>query len=648
MDDLRPDPDQLLREISKPVETGKGKLKIFLGYCPGVGKTFQMLQEAAAWKKTANKVIIGIVETHGRSETEALLAGFEMLPKRKIEYSGILLEELDIDALLKCHPELAIIDEMAHSNAPGSRNAKRYQDISELLNAGIDVFTTLNIQHIESLCDVVKQITGVNVNENVPDSMIEQAAEIELVDLTPEKLRERLNEGKVYFPQQAQQAMLQFFREGNLLALRELSLDFTARQVNADVREYMENFMVAGPLAVGSRLLVGISSSPTSEKLIRLTRRMAVDLNAEWFAVNVASPQQLEMKQSDRFRLQKNLRLVEELGGIPVLLTGTDFADEMLQFARKRNVTLIVTGPSGRNRIERFFRGAILKKLIRNSGDINILIAGIPEFKKKREETYQYRRLGAMPFFLSMGAVAVTVLIGLFLRPVLDPFNIGMILLIPAVGSGVLWGVRIGLFASLLSVGALDFLFIQPYLTFQVTDLRYLPGFLIFVLVALVTGFLARSIRMDADNSTHRERFIYSLYSFTKSMMAAKGLEDVLNIAVQNISEAFECDTVVLIPDATGALEVMASSRKGLSLSQSEIAVGTWSFRNGQPAGRNTETLSSSHWFFLPFQVKEKSSGVIGIKNGNRDYLLLPEQDQLFRSFTSVIALAVVKHEAER
>ena len=384
MAEKRPDPNELLAQIKQEEEDvaelkkkgDRGKLKIFLGYCAGVGKTYRMLQEAAANKISKVDVVIAIVETHKRSETEALVSGLEIIPRKAIEYSGLALEEMDTDAVLSRRPALALVDELAHSNVPGSRHLKRYQDVEELLNAGIDVFTTLNIQHIESMVDIVQQISGIKVAETVPDRIITLADQVELVDLTPEKLLERLREGKVYIPKKAEQAMHRFFKIGNLLALRELSLHYTARQVDDDVREHMKKNAISGPWPVGSRVLVSISASSTSERLLRFTHRMAQDLDAEWFAAYVSSPQQVDLGEKARLQLDKNIRLAEDLGARVVQLKGVAVADEILAFARSRNVTLIVAGSSRRSHAEQILKGSIINELVKKSGSISVLITG--------------------------------------------------------------------------------------------------------------------------------------------------------------------------------------------------------------------------------------------------------------------------------
>jgi two-component system sensor histidine kinase KdpD len=589
-------------------------------------------------------VAIGIVMTHGRKETEALIAGLEVIPMKKVEYTGLELEEMDIDAVLARRPAIALIDELAHTNVPGSRHAKRYQDIEELLNAGVDVFTTLNIQHIESLVDVVQQASGVKVSETVPDSTLELADEVELVDLTPEKLIERMKEGKVYIPKKAEQAMRQFFKKGNLLALRELSLHYTAKHVDEDIRTYIKKNAVSGPFPVGARLLVSVSASVSSERLIRFTHRMAQDLDAEWFAVYVESPQQLQTGGKARLQLDKNMRLAEDLGASVVILKGSKVADEILSFAKEKNVTLIVAGPSKRTFFDRIFKGSILSKLIDGKEPVNILIARDNIYGEKNEaKQYEFRKRDYRAFLMSLVAVMATVGAGMLLRSKLEAINIGMLLLLPSIASGIFWGIRVGLFASLVSVAAFDFFFVAPYLTFRVSDLRYLPSFIVFILVAVVTSYFAKSMRQEAEGSRHRERFVYSLYSFTRTIMALEGLDNIFERAVKSISEAFETDVVIFMPDTEGKLLVKARDKDDILLSESEKAVAAWVYNNGKPAGKSTNTLSSAAWYYLPLKIQDKTIGVAGIKAAAGAEFLTAEQDQLFESFAGIVALAANK-----
>lgn len=654
MEDKRPDPNELLAQIRQEEEdisdlkkkSGRGKLKIYLGYCAGVGKTYHMLQEAAANKNNGDDVAIAIVETHKRAETEALISGLEIIPRKTIEYSGLTLEEMDIDAVLKRKPALALVDELAHSNVPGSRHLKRYQDVEELLIAGIDVFTTLNIQHLESMVDIVQQVTGVKVTETVPDKVLELADEVELVDLTPEKLLERLKEGKVYIPKKAEQAMHRFFKKGNLLALRELSLHYTARHVDEDVREHMQKHAIPGPWPVGSRLLVSISSSPTSERLLRFTHRMAQELDAEWFAAYVASPQQVDLNEKARTQLDKNIRLAEELGARVIQLKGIAVADEILNFARSKNVTLIIAGSSRRSKTDQILKGSIITELVKKSGSISVLITGEDQAAVTATgKIFPAMNRNYWAYLYSALAIAITTWIGLLLRPSIEPINIGMLLLLPAIGSGVVWGIRVGLFASITAVCVFDFFFVTPYYTMRVTDLKYLPSFIVFVFVAVFISFLAKSIKQETERSGHRERFVYALYSFSRDIIAAGNLAAILHQAARHIAEAFESNVSIFLPDNSGKLHLKARDREDITLSDTELAIAAWVFKNGQPAGHGTNTLTSTAWYYLPLKVQEKSVGVIGIKVIDQGNYLTQEQDQLFKSFASVVALAVVKEK---
>ncbi|MCK9583117.1 MAG: DUF4118 domain-containing protein [Endomicrobiales bacterium] len=648
MENKRSNPDEILKQIKQDDidfsnTSKKGVLKIFLGYCAGVGKTYRMLQEAAASKKNGVDVVIGIAETHGRKDTETLLIGLEIIQRKKIEYSGITLNELDIDAILNRHPALVLVDELAHTNAPTSRHSKRYQDVEELLNVGIDVYSTLNVQHIESLIDIVNQISGIKVAETVPDRILELAQEIELVDLTPEKLIERFNEGKVYVPKKAEQAMRQFFKKGNLLALRELSLHYTAKHVDEDVRTYMKKNAVSGPWPVGARLLVGISTSISSERLIRFTHRMAQDLDAQWFVVYVESRQQLKIDEKDRIQLDKNIRLAEGLGANVVILSGNNVSDEIINFAKEKNVTLIVAGPSKRTLFNRIFKGNVLSRLIYGNESISVLIARDSIHDKIEHKKHELRKTDYKSYMASFIAIALTVCVGMLLRPTLEAVNIAMLLLLPSIASGILGGIRVGLFASILSIAAFDFFFVPPYLTFQMSDLRFLPSFFVFILVSVVTSYFTKSVRQEAEGSRHRERFMYSLYLFARSIMTAEGLDNIFERAVKSISDAFESSVVIFLPDDAGKLKLKARDKDDIFLSETENAVAVWVYNNGQSAGRSTNTLSSTSWYYLPIKIQENTIGVVGIRTADKARFLTPEQDQLLESFVSVVALAIKK-----
>lgn len=648
MTDNRPKPEEFLRRIQEeeeennPLES-KGRLKIFLGFCAGVGKTYHMLEETRRVVKNGVNVLVGVVETHGRKETEALLEGLDVLPRKKIEYNGINLEEMDIDKILELKPQLVIVDELAHTNVPGSRHEKRYQDVEELVKAGIHVYTTLNIQHVESQVDIVQQISHVKIHETVPDGILELADEVELVDLTSEKLLERLHEGKVYIPEKAKQAMQKFFRKGNLLALRELSLRYTAKRVDEDVVSYKQRYEIKTPWSVCSRLLVGFSASPTSERLLRMTHRMASDMGAEWYAVYVESThQQLEISEKTRNQLDKNIRLAEELGAKVVSLSGTVIADEIINFAKEKNVTLIVAGLSHRSKIEEIFKGSVLNELTKKSGQIDVLVVGSDAPKKTTFEKLKVKKEDYRPYLISFLAVASIVVFGWSVRSWFEPMNIVMLLLLPVVISSIFWETRVGIFTALIAVCAFDFFIIPPYLTFRIDDVKYLPSFFVFIIISLIVSALAKGIRWQTESTRHRERFLSSLYSFSREIMNASNLDEILGKASTHISDAFQSNVVILLPDENNQLQV--SKKQGeIHFDEKEKAVALWVYKNGVNAGRNTQTLASANWHYLPLKAEDITFGVLGFTPTKQEGFLSPEQQRLLESFANIIAMYLKK-----
>ena len=598
-----------------------------------------MLEEARLAVKNGIDTVIGVVETHGRKETQVLLEGLSILPRKKIEYNSINLEEMDIDRILELKPKLVIVDELAHTNVPTSRHEKRYQDVEELVSAGINVFTTLNIQHVESQVDIVQQISHVKIHETVPDSILELADEVELVDLTSEKLLERLHEGKVYIPEKAKQAMQKFFRKGNLLALRELSLRYTAKRVDEDVLSYKHRHEIKTPWSVCSRLLVGFSSSPTSERLLRITHRMASDMGAEWYAVYVESAhQQIEISEKARNQLDKNIRLAEELGAKVVSLSGNIIADTIINFAKENNVTLIVAGLSHRSRIDEFFKGSVLNELTKKSGQIDVLIVGNDSKPKPFDKYFKINKEDYKPYLISFLMVAIIVAFGWHIRSWSEPLNVAMCLLLPVIASSILWETRVGLFTALIAVGAFDFFLIPPYLTFRIADIKYLPSFFVFVAISLIVSFLAKGIRWQTETTRHRERFLASLYSFSREIMKAGNLNEILDKASTHISEAFQSDVVILLPDENNQLQVV-KKRGELNFDEKEKAVALWVYKNGLSAGKNTQTLASANWHYLPLKAEDMTFGVLGFTPTKQEGFLSSEQQRLLESFANIIAM---------
>lgn len=652
MEKQRPKPEDLLKKIhheelenqkrKREKNGNRGKFKIFLGYCAGVGKTYRMLEEAISIKQQGVDVIIAVAESHGREEINHLLQNLEIIQKRKNEYRNIIIEEMDLDAVLERKPHLVVVDELAHTNSPGSRHEKRYQDVDELLNAGIDVYTTLNIQHVESVVDLVYQITLIKVQETVPDRILLLADEIELVDLSPEKLLERLREGKVYIPQKAETAMLKFFTIGNLLALRELSLRYTAKRVDEDILSYKERYSIQDTGKMRTKILVAISSSPNSENLLRMAHRMATNLDVEWYAIHVTSPQQIKLDDLAQSQLNNNIRLAEELGATVFALSGTNVAKVILDFADKQDVSLIVTGASKRSRLDVIFKGSILNDLIKENAKYSILIVSekMMEFGEEKKETTI--KTNTKPYVLSLLIFIATGIVAFLLDHwIQSPGISGMLLLLPPIISGLLWGSRVSLLILLLAIVCLDLFFIPPLFTFKIQNIKYLMLYIVFITVFFIINSLTRLIKWQAESSRKRERFLSSLCSFNREIFLAKSRQDMLYRSAKYISEAFENEVVILIPNGQENLEIEIKTNKNLILNKNEIAAATWTFKNGLPSGRSTKTLSSLSWYFLPINIQDKTVGVIALAPKNPTEELSYEQNKLLISFTNVIALMI-------
>jgi two-component system sensor histidine kinase KdpD len=641
----RRDPDQLLAAIQVEEQlAARGKLLVFLGYAAGVGKTFAMLQAAQQRQAEGVDVVVGYVETHGRAETDALLAGLEIIPRRAVVYRSAALSEMDVDALLARQPALALVDELAHSNAPGSRHPKRFQDVDDLLAAGIDVYTTLNIQHLESLNDIVAQITGVVVRETLPDSVLDQATEIRLVDLPPAELVQRLKDGRVYVPEQAQRAIEKFFRLGNLTALREISLRRTAERVDDQMRNYMQTQAIPGPWPAAERLLVCISPSPLSERLIRAARRLADELNAEWFALNVETASSARLPLAARDQLARNLLLAETLGAKTSTLPGQSLVDVVLDYARAHNITKIIAGKPLRPRWQELLRGSVVDRLIRKSGPIDVYVisssadatlAARPQALVKHQA---WRRYG-----LAVALVAGATLLGQPLALTLDPTNLVMIYLAVVVVAAVYLGSGPAILASVLSVLAFDVFFVEPRYTFAVADTQYVLTFAGLLIVGVVISTLTARAREQADAAMQRETETAALYELSRDLAAALGLDDILRTVTQHVEHTFGRAVVILLPtkDAADSLAVAAAST-GLDLPADELAVADWVYRRGEPAGRNTTTLPAASLRYLPMKTARGIVGVLGVAgpdSAQRD--LTPELRRLMEAFANQAALSV-------
>ena len=637
----RPDPDELLKHTQAEEQAAKrGKLKIFLGYAAGVGKTYAMLEAAHQRKIQGIDVVVGYVETHKRAETEELVEGLDVLPRKQVEYRGVTLPEMDVDEVIKRHPAIVLVDEFAHTNAPNSRHPKRYMDVEEILDAGIDVYTTLNVQHLESLNDVVAQVTGVIVRETVPDRVLDEASEIEVIDLPPDELMMRLKEGKVYIPEQASRAIDKFFRKGNLTALREMSLRRAAERVDDQMRSYMQTRSISGPWAAGERLVVCISPSPLAEKLIRTTRRLADELNAEWYAIYVEIASKPETKPANRERIGQTLRLAEELGAKSLTIAGRSIQEAVLDFAHKNNITKVVVGKPLKPRWQEIWNGSIVDQLIYASGDIDVyVISARTELSKSilPREWQLHRPFGR--YVLGLLLVAVSTSLGLLIRGNLEPANLVMLYLASTVISAIYLGRGPSLLTAVAGVLAFDFFLIPPYLTFAVSDTQYFITFIALLIVSLVVSSLTARVREQAEAAIQREKQTAALYDLSKDLTSAADLLQVANIIISQIGNAFGRDVAIFLPD-NKQLQIFASS-PNYQPDDNELAVATWAYEHDQPSGRGTDTLPAASLRCHPLKTSNGIFGVLGVRSKDQTNFLSAEQRLTLAAFANQSALAI-------
>ena len=636
----RPNPDELLAKI-KAEEKKHGKLKIFFGAVAGVGKTYTMLESARLRKKEGIDIVVGYVETHERTETEALLDGLEMLPPKLIPYKNIQLREFDIDAALKRNPEIILVDEMAHTNAPGSRNLKRWQDIEELLSKGIDVYTTLNVQHCESANDVVAEITGVVVRETIPDTIVEKADEIELVDIPTEELLKRLKEGKVYLGEQAERASQHFFRPGNLIALRQLALRYTAHNVDAKMLSYKKAHAVSNVWKATDRFLVGISSSPNAVHLIRAVKRIASDLGVEWIVTYVENFRPL--KQVDKDRIAEMLRFAEKLGAETITLTGNDISDTLIQYARSKNVTKIIVGKPEKRGLSEIIFGSVIDKIAHKCGEIDLyLLSG----ETKDEETFKLSHAGLVPFlwknlFRTTGIVILCTLVNWLLFPRISPVNTIMIYLLAVTWVAFRYGRRMSIIASLLSVLFFDFFFVSPFYNFAVKDAQYIITFAVMLFVGISIANLTGLLKRQTIAMRLRGERTQSLYALTRDLSKTSYPDELFKIALGHIQEFFKCNVVIFAPDANNRLLLRFGQTKELNITSNEYAVAQWVYENKKAAGKGMDTLPGSLGIYLPFNGSEKTVGVVGVFPKEDKQFVDPEQFHMLEMFVKQTAFAV-------
>jgi two-component system, OmpR family, sensor histidine kinase KdpD len=641
MIDRRPDPDTLLAQVTATERRQRrGRLKVFLGAAAGVGKTYAMLQAAQARKAEQIDVVIGWVETHGRAETEALVAGLERLPGRQVDYRTTTLGEFDLDAAVARHPGLLLIDELAHSNVPGVRHAKRWQDVQEVLDSGIDVYTTVNIQHLESLTDVVAKITGVVVHETVPDVVLDEADEVALIDLPPDDLLERMKEGKVYVPANAQEAMRNFFRRGNLIALRELALRRTADRVDRSMRGYMREHAVPGTWPVAERLLVSVSPSPDAPRVVRAAKRMATALRAEWIAAYVDTARPRPLPEADRARLTETLRLAEQLGAETVTLTGTSISEELLAYARDRNVTRIVIGKPKRPLWRRLLVGSIADTLIRGSGEIDISVISGEGAAAGRPRMLQPRHTPWKAHGVAVGIVAGCTAAAWGMFPLFELANIVMVYLLGVVIVASRAPLGPAVLASVASVAAFDFFFVPPFYSFAVSDTQYLVTFAVMLVVAVVISNLTGRMRAQAAAARLRERRTAALYGMSRELASIRRPTDVLRAAVRHIGQVFRSPAVIVLPDERGEPMRQIGQTQDFLRSSTDLGACQWVLQHGQAAGRGTSTLPAATALLLPLGASRGSVGVLAIRPADPEALQAPEQLHLLEAFANQAVVA--------
>jgi two-component system, OmpR family, sensor histidine kinase KdpD len=643
----RPSPEALL-EAARREEGRLGKLKIFLGAAPGVGKTYEMLLEARSRLKEGVDVVVGLVETHRRKETEVLLEDLEVIPRRSTQYKDRYLEEMDLDGLIARRPKLALIDELAHTNVKGSRHPKRYLDVEELLSKGIDVYTTLNIQHIESLNDVVAQITGVRVRETVPDSILDRADAIELVDITPDDLIKRLKEGKVYVPKQAERALEHFFSPANLTALRELALRRTAERVDEQLLNEMQARAIAGPWAAGERILVCVSEDPRAAGLVRYTKRLADRLHASWTALYVETKRSLQLTEEERDRIADTLRLAQALGGEPVTIPGGDqpIADDLIAFAHANNINQVIIGKSTRSRWFELLYGSIVRDLLRGCGNISVHVIageeldkeGIP--KKTVRTTEKAASFELRPYAFAIAATAAALGVGMLIRPRFGIENVDLVFLAAVVGVAVRYGLWPSLFASIVASLCYNFFFLPPVYTFTITDPTNVAAFFFFIAIAVVVSNVAARARTLAVTAMARARTTESLYAFSRKLAGVGTLDDVLWASAYQTALMLKVRVVLLLPE-NGSLAVRTGYPPEDILDDADLAAAKWAWDHDRPAGRGSDTLPGAKRLFLPMRTGRGVIGVVGIDSDKPGPLLTPDQRRLLDALIDQAALAI-------
>jgi two-component system sensor histidine kinase KdpD len=638
-DSPRPSPEALLADAG---DSSHGRLKVFLGFAPGVGKTYEMLSQARRRKAEGTDVVIGVVETHGRAETDRLTRGIEAIAKRSMSYKGHTLAEMDLDAILARKPRLVLVDELAHTNVEGSRHPKRYQDVEEILAAGIDVYTTLNVQHIESLNDVVARITKVRVAETVPDSVLDRANDVELVDLTPEDLIQRLKDGKVYLPDTAERAAQNYFVPGNLTALREIALRRTAQRVDDQMVNYMRAHAISGPWEASERVLVRVNERPGGVALVRYGRRLADRLHAAWTAAYVETPSARNFTEEERDRIAEALRVAVRLGGQTVTIPATNVADGIVDYARANNFTHVVTSTTRRTWWETLLRRSTTFEIIRRAGGVSVHV--VPEqlaaALRGREARRTSPRIDRRAYAVSLVYTAAALAAGFVLKRYFGITNVGLVFLLAVLASAVQYGLWPSLVSCTVAVLAFNFFFLPPVHTFTIADPENIVVLVTFGIVAAIASNLTARVRAQALVARERATVTESLYQFSKKLAGVYALDDLLWATSFQIAQMLKVRVVILLPE-NGLLTVRAGYPPEDVLDESEVAAANWVWEHATPAGRGADSLPGANRLYLPIRTGRGAIGVIGLDCDKPGPILTPDQRRLFDALADQAALAI-------
>ena len=637
----RPNPDELLASLKLDEEKSKkGKLKIFFGMCAGVGKTFTMLQAAHLDKAKGIDVVIGYIETHKRKETEELVEGLELIPRKTLEYKGTTLQELDIDAIITRNPKVVLIDELAHTNAPGCRHLKRYQDILDIIDNGIDVYTTVNVQHLESRSDTVAQITGITIRETIPDEIFEKADEIELVDIPSDELLQRFSEGKIYTPERSKEAIQNFFRKGNITALREMALRIAADRVDKQVRQYMQQKHITGPWKSGMHLMVVIGPNPHSAKILRWAKNLSYTMGSTLLALYVEQPNKLKTEQQEQ--LSKNFHLAKQLGAELITTSGEDIVKAILNIAQRENITHIIIGkPRHRNLLSLLVLGNFVNRLIRYSGNIDVYVLG----SDMASDDKYMRYISISPFqsgfsqYLIASLITFLTVIGCYFIKNLIGYQVVSFAFLFAVSiEAVFLGIGPILLSATLSALLWDYLFIPPAFTLHVEKPEDVLMLIMFFIIAFINGVLTSRVRRQEKVTREREERTNALYMLTQEISKAKGMDELLEIAVKDIKSHFQLDALFILQDGNNQLQQYKEGKKAVNISQVGFSIAVWAFRHSRKAGKFTDTLPSGDYTYYPLLGTRIKPGVVMVNHESPFY---GDREMFWETFITTIANAI-------